>query len=625
MAQEMKTHTFGTVIVGSGCAGLACADALYDLGVRDAVLVTEGLAMGTSINTGSDKQTYYKLSLSGGEPDSVYDMAKTLYAGGCMEGEHALIEAAYSAKAFYKLVSIGVDFPKNEYGEYVGYRTDHDVRRRATSCGPLTSKFMATKLAERIKERSIPVFEGLRTVKVLVGGKKARGVLCVDDDGNTVLIKSRHVVLATGGESGVYASSVYPKSQTGSLHPALSAGCSAVNLTEWQYGIASTDFRWNLSGTYMQVIPRFLSKGKDGEYREFLSASETHGVYDLIFEKGYNWPFSPAKLAGKNRSSLIDMAVYNERLAGREVYLDYTREPEGFSFGLLGEEAAEYLTKSGCASLSTPIARLRAMNERAYRLYLDNGIDLERDYLKIDVCAQHCNGGLSVDSHYMSREIEELYFCGECSGTFGIARPGGTALNNTQVSAMRAAESIAKKEVSDVLNDTEAFSLCKDTLALLSSLTREGGKKATATELLAFRKEIGVIMSEYCAFVRSAENAETALGLLRALQKVFPERNRCEKPLLKEAMINYDILHSAIAIAASQKHYCESGFGSRGSFLVKNKDGAVVPDTGDHETLFRLFWDGEDAMSFRIVSDRVSPLPDSEQWFETVYNAYYEE
>ena len=127
-----KILSLDAVIVGSGCAGLNCADELYGLGVKNIAIVTEGLYMGTSINTGSDKQTYYKLSSTGSEQDSVYDMAKTLYSGGCMEGYHALCEASCSSKAFFKLVSIGVDFPKNRYGEYVGYRTDHDYRKRAT-------------------------------------------------------------------------------------------------------------------------------------------------------------------------------------------------------------------------------------------------------------------------------------------------------------------------------------------------------------------------------------------------------------------------------------------------------------------------------------------------------------
>ena len=83
--------TLDTVIVGSGCAGLNCADTLYDLGVKNIAIVTEGLYMGTSINTGSDKQTYYKLSSAGDEQDSVYDMAKTLYSGGIMPTNHFII------------------------------------------------------------------------------------------------------------------------------------------------------------------------------------------------------------------------------------------------------------------------------------------------------------------------------------------------------------------------------------------------------------------------------------------------------------------------------------------------------------------------------------------------------
>jgi pyruvate/2-oxoglutarate dehydrogenase complex dihydrolipoamide dehydrogenase (E3) component len=54
---------YHTLIIGSGCAGYNAADRLYDLGITDIAIITEGRFMGTSRNTGSDKQTYYKLSL----------------------------------------------------------------------------------------------------------------------------------------------------------------------------------------------------------------------------------------------------------------------------------------------------------------------------------------------------------------------------------------------------------------------------------------------------------------------------------------------------------------------------------------------------------------------------------
>ena len=54
-----------TAVVGTGAAGYNAADRLWQLGQRDILIVTENRLAGTSRNTGSDKQTYYKLTLSG--------------------------------------------------------------------------------------------------------------------------------------------------------------------------------------------------------------------------------------------------------------------------------------------------------------------------------------------------------------------------------------------------------------------------------------------------------------------------------------------------------------------------------------------------------------------------------
>ena len=74
-------NRYHTLIIGTGCAGFNAADKLWDLGITDIAIITEGRFMGTSRNTGSDKQTYYKLSLCGSDGDSVREMADTLYAG----------------------------------------------------------------------------------------------------------------------------------------------------------------------------------------------------------------------------------------------------------------------------------------------------------------------------------------------------------------------------------------------------------------------------------------------------------------------------------------------------------------------------------------------------------------
>ena len=112
----MKTRHVNTLVIGTGAAGLCAALRLYREGVRDLLAVTEGLSMGTSINTGSDKQTYYKLNLCGAEPDSPVALAGTYAVNGAVHGDIALVESALSVRGFLHLCDLGVPFPHDALG-----------------------------------------------------------------------------------------------------------------------------------------------------------------------------------------------------------------------------------------------------------------------------------------------------------------------------------------------------------------------------------------------------------------------------------------------------------------------------------------------------------------------------
>ena len=152
-----KKYFYDAVVVGSGAAGYNAICRLNKDKVKKAALVTESRLCGTSRNTGSDKQTYYKLSLGGEFPDSVAKMAHDLFSCGSVDGDNALCEAALSARCFMNLCELGVEFPVNRYGEYIGYKTDHDPYERATSAGPLTSKYM-TEALERQALKAAPKY-----------------------------------------------------------------------------------------------------------------------------------------------------------------------------------------------------------------------------------------------------------------------------------------------------------------------------------------------------------------------------------------------------------------------------------------------------------------------------------
>ena len=389
--------------------------------------------------------------MNGSAADSPHAMAAQYLKAGSMHGDLALVEAAVSARAFLNLVNLGVDFPTDEYGQFIGYQTDHDEVGRGSSVGPYTSRDMCRALIAEVRRRGIRIDENRHAARLvwMDEGEERRvvGALAPDESGNLHAYRADHTVFAVGGPGGLYARSVYPAVHIGAIGLALEAGALARGLPECQYGLASTKFRWNVSGTFMQVIPRFVSTDADGDVsgeREFLNGyfPRPENAHSMVFLKGYQWPFDAAKLP--EGSSLIDILVYIETMEkGRRVFLDFRSNPEGFDFSSLSPEARVYLEKSG-ALQESPLERLNHMNPGAVELYAAHHIDLSSEMLEIAVCAQHNNGGLAADIWWRSENLKGFYPVGEVNGSHGVARPGGSALNAGQVGGFRIAEIIGR-------------------------------------------------------------------------------------------------------------------------------------------------------------------------------------
>lgn len=591
-------NCYHTLIIGTGCAGFSAADKLYDLGVCDIAIVTEGREMGTSRNTGSDKQTYYKLSLCGSEGDSVREMADTLYSGGGVMGEHALCEAAYSTRCFMRLVEMGVPFPTNEYGEYAGYKTDHDPRSRATSCGPLTSKYMTEALEASCAKKGIEIIDHQRVVKILTENGRVVGVACVSSlTGEYCVINCQNVILCTGGPAGIYKNTVYPESQHGATGLAIDAGVSLSNMEEWQYGIASTKFRWNLSGTYQQVLPRYVSIDKDGKVCEFLYEALGDASLGLIFLKGYQWPFDVRKIHG---SSQVDLLVADEIKKGNRVYLDYTQNPKGLEHGfdVLPPEAYTYLANSG-ALFGTPIERLCHMNMGAVELYMNHGIHLSYELLEIAVCAQHCNGGVCVDLNWQT-ELEGLYVAGEAAGTFGVYRPGGSALNSTQVGSLRAAEHIAKQPIRQL--PTAIYippEIKRGTSNVMSIRRKYQQEMSCVADFDRHLDGMKALYQEICEFCDDFFD----------IVVIQNQTERAEVFKLYDMALTQRSTLSAMILSAEH-------IGTHGSALVDKQP----PANNDSPRKTRtITYGGESHLS------DISPMPNPELWFETLLSRKREE
>lgn len=647
--KEYPFYSCQTIVIGSGAAGLNAAVSLMKEGQSDIAILTEGKTMGTSRNTGSDKQTYYKLTTCGEEPDSIRRMANVLYSGQSMDGDLALVEAALSIRGFYHLIDIGVPFPCNRYGEYVGYKTDHDPNQRGTSAGPLTSKFMTEALWNEVERYQIPIMDGYQVIDLLKDETEKRvcGILALnvreqEAEKQFTVFSADNVVYATGGEAGMYETSVYPVSQTGGMGPAFRAGADGKNLTESQYGIASTKFRWNLSGTYQQVIPKYISTDQNGnDEKEFLDVSfkNRESLLYAIFLKGYQWPFDPRKTIDYG-SSLIDLLVYQETvMKGRRVFLDYRRNPsvsekDGvFEPDYLHPEAYEYLKNSN-GLYETPIKRLEHMNPAAIELYRSHGIDLYTEPLEIAVCAQHNNGGLAGNCWWESN-IKHLFPVGEVNGSHGVYRPGGSALNSGQCGSIRAAQFIAHKYKDEPMTVEKLQSICGNQIqASVAYGMCAFSKERDWMDWKAEKKELGIRMSAQGANIRSAK------GVAEALRENLEQTAKVEQAGIRtaEELKHYyrirDLLLSQRMYLEAIADYIRQGGTSRGSYLIYDENGfkpinelpdlfrCSLEDKGLGSQIQEIHYeDGTIKCRWRPVR----PIPVDDNWFENVWRDYRED
>ena len=577
-------------------------------------------------------------------------MAEDLFAGQCVDGDQALCEAALSARCFFALTELGVPFPCTEHGEFMGYKTDHDRGRRATSAGPYTSKLMTEALERSVKEKQILILDQMQAIQILTYMNQVKGILCLDKNIHSEpaykIIWCKNVILATGGPAGMYHDSVYPVSQTGSTGMAFEAGASGKNLTEWQFGMASLNPRWNVSGTYMQVLPTFISTDQDGnDEKEFLLDyfNELPDLLSMVFLKGYQWPFDVNKIFGG--SSVIDLLVYQETvLKKRRVFLDYRVNPGNLEkdrdlpYASMIPEAKEYLSQAG-ACFGTPIERLKHMNEPAILFYQDHHVDLFKERLEIAVCAQHNNGGLSTN-HLWETNLSGLYAIGEVCASHGVTRPGGTALNAGQVGAVQAAEGIFLKKRTHMKEASPSTESGIKERLRIQALDRirlsehaEGNCPLSELWINASKR-----MSAAAGMIRNQVQMETALK--ETEDDICQFMQKAKSPSVSQLSLFYklyDMLLSQKMYLFAMLDYAKAGGGSRGSALYTDSTGELpgFPGCQTFGELYRCRLDqkmhGQEVQEVTLkegtpsASRRpVRPLPDVDYFFENQWRIYRE-
>ncbi|RYH06671.1 FAD-binding protein [Tropicimonas sp. IMCC6043] len=581
----------GCVVVGSGAAGLRAAVELKRRG-GDVVVISQSAWGGTSACSGSDKQTLHTANTAD-QGDNYKAMARAIRAGGAMDEDTAYIEAVGSGRAMASLQYLGLPLPQNELGGTLRYQTDHDEVGRATSCGPRTSRLMVKVLAEEAIRLGIPIINHTTGTRILTEGdgenRRVAGLLTIrpkqrsdDNPYGLTVFQCPTLVLAAGGPGELFRDSVFPNGCFGSLGMALEAGIEVANITEAQFGISTRreGFPWNLSGTYVQVIPHIYSVGEDGKERHFLADyyRTTQELASNVFRKGYQWPFHATRMLDF-KSSLVDLAVYRETQAGRRVFMDFNRNllpvpgDQPFSLDRLDNDVATYLRNAG-ADQALPIDRLRHMNPLAIELYRRYKVDIATDPLEFSVNNQHMNGGVKVDIWGQSN-LSGAYALGEAAGTHGVTRPGGSALNAGQVFGTRAAEHIAASGKAHAAAEGDLQPALAKAVASLDALLNADSPHSAQS----VRADVQARMSDKVGIICTPEDISAARTDARALNVAIREEGMAfARPAEVGRVVQWQQMTLVSeAVITALDYFIAHGGGSRGARAICDPAGEALP------------------------------------------------
>ena len=490
----MRTISFDGVIVGGGGAGMRAALQLSQSGYKTAVI---SKVFPTRSHTVS-AQGGITCAIASADPQDdwrwhMYDTVK----GSDYIGDQDAIEYMCSVgpEAIFELEHMGLPFSRTEEGRIYqrpfggqskNYGEGGQAARTCAAADRTGHALLHTLYQNNVKNETVFFNEWFATELVKNQDGAVVGVIAICiETGETVYVKSKATVFATGGAGRIYASTTNAHINTGDgVGMALRAGVPVQDMEMWQF---------HPTGIY--GAGTLVTEGCRGEGGYLVNADG-----ERFMER-----YAPiAKdLAGRD---VVARSMILEILEGRGC------GPNGDHVKLkldhLGEEVLESRLPGIC-ELSRTFAHVDPVKEPIPVVptchYMMGGIPT-------NIHGQ----ALTVDAQGNDEVIPGLYACGEiaCVSVHGANRLGGNSLLDLVVFGRASGLFIedALRQGID-MRDATASDIEESNAGLVSLNERKGGENVSA-----LRKELQGVMQNYFGVFRNGEFMQEGIKKLDDLK-----------------------------------------------------------------------------------------------------------
>lgn len=358
------------------------------------------------------------------------------------------------------------------------------------------------------KNKRLKIFEESTLLRIVKNGDRVAGAIFQNKD-KFFFVKSKVIILATGGVAGNYKNSLYPKNINGVGNVvALDAGAIAQNMEFIQFIPAYLKPKYNV--LFGEHTLKYCIGMYDLKNRLLLDGIKNEETKKLWIERSAYAPFS-----NDFESKEIDLKIHSEG-----VKLKYSED-------------------------------LYKDKEEFYTVYLnwlkkEIGIDLLKDETIITHFAHSCNGGIKIDSNAFTG-VKGLYAVGELSSAIeGANRLGGNSVGGALVfgnNAVKNAFEYIKNNNFDDFNNIKLNDIEKEFNNWVNEISKDDKENnLTKNEVLI---KIRNLVNENLSIVRSKEKIEFLLNELNDIRA-----NYSIKENIKDCSIEIYLIIESVKIMA---------------------------------------------------------------------------